>query len=193
MPTKRRPLKHGPRVGDVRVTSRLLNLYRSFQDEVLAHGRYTRAAGQLNSALQMALGELPWADPDEEDLRRYQLWLLAYPDPKTRPKRIPKVSGHNPLIDAYERKRQAGLSVATQIATQTPRGSASCAGQKAEKLWISSDWRVQRNTRKTTVSALGDRGSGVQISPLRPLSTRRRNLRPTSAGRRGRADLPRHR
>ena len=27
---------------------------------------------------------------------------------------------------------------------------------------------MQRNTRKTTVSGLGDRGSGVQISPLRP-------------------------
>ena len=86
----------------------------------------------------------------------------------------------------------SGVSV-TQIGTQTPLGFASRAGQKAEKLWISSDWRVQRNTRKTIVSGLGDRGSGVQISPLRPLSTRRRNLRPTTAGRHGRAGLPRHR
>jgi hypothetical protein len=102
MPTKRRPLKHAPRVGEVRITDRLLTLYRGYQDEVRAHGEYTRAGAELNSAVRMALGHLPWGDQEEHDLHYYQLHLLAYPDPETRPKRLAKiVSWHNPLIDHH--------------------------------------------------------------------------------------------
>jgi hypothetical protein len=106
MPTKRRPLKHAPRIGEVRITDRILDVYRGYQDEVRAHGRYTRRAGELSDALIGALGHLPWEDQDEQDLHYYQLHLLAYPDPETRPKRLDKVSWHNPLIDQYEREHR---------------------------------------------------------------------------------------
>ena len=52
---------------------------------------------------------------------------------------------------------QAALKVETQTATQTPRGFPNCARQRSEKLRTSSDWRVQRDTRKTTVSDFQDR------------------------------------
>ena len=87
MPTKRRPLQHAPRIGELRVTNRMLHLYRSFQEEVRAHGRYTHAAAELNSALQTVLRHLPWEDVQLHDLQFHQLHLLAYPDPATQPRR----------------------------------------------------------------------------------------------------------
>ena len=110
MPTKRRPLKHGPRVGEVRVTSKILDLYRAYQDEVRQHDRYTRQAGKLHSGLQTALNHLPWEDVYEHDLQFNQLHLLAYPDLKTRPVRLAKTSGHNPLIADYERALSASVA-----------------------------------------------------------------------------------
>ena len=79
-----------------------------------------------------------------------------------------------------------GPEVATQIATQTPRGIPSCVNQKAGKLRISRDEGVQRNTRNTTVSALGDRAAVMRArrtkarggSPARgPCSIGQLNLR----------------
>jgi hypothetical protein len=109
MPTKRRPLKHGLRVGEVVVTERILDLYRAHQDEVREHGYFTVRSGQLGGELQLALGHLPWEDMERHDLDYYQLHLLSYPNPETRPKRLAKaVSWHNPLIDAYERELKEG-------------------------------------------------------------------------------------
>ena len=51
--------------------------------------------------------------------------------------------------------------VATQTATQTPLGFP-CAGQRVGKPRISSDGRVQRDTRKTIVCALANR----RLQPL---------------------------
>ena len=86
MPTKRRALKHLPRIGEVRVTSQVLDLYRSFQEEVRAHGRYTRAAAELNSALQGALRHLPWEDTDMHDLH-FTARLPRPRDPAEAPRR----------------------------------------------------------------------------------------------------------
>ena len=113
MPTKRRPLQHAPRIGELRVTNRMLSLYRSFQEEVRTHGRYTVAAAELHSALQTVLRNLPWEDTDLHDLQFHQFHLLAYPDPEARPKRR-DVIAHNPLIAAYERERKVGTGIGTE-------------------------------------------------------------------------------
>ena len=49
------------------------------------------------------------------------------------------------------------MKLVTQIVTQAPRGFPSSAGQRPEKLRISGDERVQRNTRKTMADAFQDR------------------------------------
>ena len=103
MPTKRRPLKHAPRIGEVRVTARMLSLYCALQDEIRAHGRGTFRVGRLRSELHIVMRQLPWEDGDVHDLHYHQLHLLAYPDPETRPKRL-DANAHNPLIADYERE-----------------------------------------------------------------------------------------
>jgi hypothetical protein len=80
-PAFQRSNELAPRIGELRVTNRMLHLYRSFQEEVRAHGRYTVAAAELNSALQTVLRHLPWEDTDLHDLHFHQLHLLAFPDP----------------------------------------------------------------------------------------------------------------
>ena len=60
--------------------------------------------GELDSAIRIALGHLPWEDGDIHDLHYHQLHLLAFPDPKTRPRRLAKISS-NSLIAEYERRR----------------------------------------------------------------------------------------
>jgi hypothetical protein len=112
-PAFQRSNELAPRIGELRVTNRMLHLYRSFQEEVRAHGRYTVAAAELNSALQTVLRHLPWEDTDLHDLHFHQLHLLAFPDPKTRPKRR-DVIAHNPLVAAYERERNAGTGIGTE-------------------------------------------------------------------------------
>jgi hypothetical protein len=87
MPTKRRPLRHAPRVGDVRVTPRMLTLWRAFQDEIRKPGRTIRRA-DLIQELHVVLRHLPWESGDEHELHYHQLHLLAYEDEKTRPERL---------------------------------------------------------------------------------------------------------
>ena len=89
MPTKRRPLKHAPRIGEVRVTSRMLNVYRTHQDEIRAHGRSQESvAANYKASCRSLLNQMPWEDGDVHDLHYHQLHALAYPDPKTRPERL---------------------------------------------------------------------------------------------------------
>jgi hypothetical protein len=85
MPTKRRPLKHAPRIGEVRVTARLLDLYRQFQSEAREHGGSVRAA-QLQHAMHGALKHLPWGSMQEQRRDYDELHKLAYEDP--RPQRL---------------------------------------------------------------------------------------------------------
>ena len=88
MPTKRRALKHAPRVGEIRVTERLLDLWRSFQDEVRKPGPKTVRAADLQQELHVVLGHLPWEDGNMHERHYDELHLLAYPNPKTRPERL---------------------------------------------------------------------------------------------------------
>jgi hypothetical protein len=90
MPTKRRPLKHAPRIGEVRVTSRMISLWRQFQDTVRTQGDHDSRvrAAQLQGELHVVLRHLPWEDGAIHEDHYRQLHLLAYPDPKTRPERL---------------------------------------------------------------------------------------------------------
>jgi hypothetical protein len=88
LPTKRRPLKHEARIGELVVTPRILDVYRAHQDEIRQHGRWTIRAGKLRSELHIVLNQMPWEDIYEHDLQEQQLHQLAYPDPKTRPRRL---------------------------------------------------------------------------------------------------------
>ena len=102
MATKRRPLKHGPRVGEVMVTSRLIALWRQFQDESRAQGDPVKVA-QLQGLLHVALRHLPWEDGREHERQYEELHRLAYPGPK-RPRRL-DVLGQPADLDEHE---QAG-------------------------------------------------------------------------------------
>jgi hypothetical protein len=106
MPTKRRPLQHDT-IGEIRVTERLLDLYREWQSELRRGGerRFDDAASILDAKLFDALRHEPWMDWRVADLHYHQLHLAAYPDPKKRPKRLGGRSRHNELIDDYERRR----------------------------------------------------------------------------------------
>src|SRR5262249_24217559 len=86
MPTKRKPRTHA-RIGDLRVTERMLYLYRAWQDELRKHARSIRAHN-LSADLWAALGHMPWDSLDVLDDQYGQLHLVAYPDPNTRPKRL---------------------------------------------------------------------------------------------------------
>ena len=55
MPTKRKPLAHA-RIGGVRVTERLLKIYRAWQDELRKDRRSIRAHN-LGADLWAALGD----------------------------------------------------------------------------------------------------------------------------------------
>jgi hypothetical protein len=105
MPTKRQPLQHDT-IGEIRVTKRLIDLYQQWQLELRRGGerRCDDAATILKDELFDALRHEPWMDQNVEDLHYHQLHLLAYPDPKKRPKRLGGVTWHNELIDDYERR-----------------------------------------------------------------------------------------
>jgi hypothetical protein len=111
MPTKRRPLQHAT-IGEIRVTKHLLDLYQQWQSELRRGGerRCDDAATILKDKLFDALKHEPWTRMNVVDLHHHQLHLLAYPDPKKRPKRLGAVSWHNQLIDDYELRR-AGRAV----------------------------------------------------------------------------------
>jgi hypothetical protein len=86
---------------------RLLNLYWQWQDELRADNG--RRASDLMHELHVVMRHLPWEAGRMHDLHYHQVHELAYPDPKTRPERLDVIPmGHNPLIDEYEIKRQAG-------------------------------------------------------------------------------------
>jgi hypothetical protein len=106
MPSKRRPLEHDT-IGEIRVTKRLIDLYQQWQLELRRGGerRCDDAATILEAKLFDALRHEPWMDWKVEDLHYHQLHLLAYPDPKKRPKRLGGRSRRNELIDDYERRR----------------------------------------------------------------------------------------
>ena len=63
-----------------------------------------------------------------------------------------------------------GVKFATEIATGKALGFPRLTSDTLEFSWITGESKAQQNTRKTICPALGDRGSGVQISPLRPIS-----------------------
>jgi hypothetical protein len=111
VPTKRRPLQHDA-IGEIRLTDRLLDLYRQWQSELRRGGerRFDDAATILEAKLSDALRHEPWMDWRVADLHYHQLHLAAYPDQKKRSKRLGGGLRHNELIDDYERRR-AGRSV----------------------------------------------------------------------------------
>jgi len=102
MPTKRRPLKHAPRIGEIRVTERLLNLYRAFQTEVREHRDSVRVADLLHE-LHCVLRHLPWESVRAQHADYRELHLLAYPDPATRPPCL-DVIGRRDDLDGHERR-----------------------------------------------------------------------------------------
>ena len=195
MPTKRRPLKHGPRIGEVRVTSPACSISaRSFQDEVPASTgpRYTPGRRPVEQALlQIVLcGELPW-----EDTGTYASGTTTLPAPSAglpRPEdtaeaRPRQSQGADPLIDAYERKRQAAKSCNLNCNPNAARLPQAVLVKRLRNYGLAVTGECSETPEKQQWSGLGDRGSGVQISPLRPLSTRRRisgRLAPEGAVRR---------
>ena len=100
MPSKRRPLSHAA-VGDIRVTPKMIAIYKAWQDALRA-GDVSTYPSELCAQLDTALGHMPWDDQDIHDLHWHQLHLIAFPDPKKRQKRLGAVAWHNKLIDAYE-------------------------------------------------------------------------------------------
>jgi hypothetical protein len=111
MPTKRRPLQRDT-IGEIRVTKWLIDLYQQWQHELRRGGerRCDDPATILKDKLFDALKHEPWTRMNVADLHYHQLHLLAYPDPKKRPKRLGGVSWHNELIGDFERRR-AGRAV----------------------------------------------------------------------------------
>ena len=107
MPTKRRALKHSPRIGQVRVTQRLLDVYRAYQ-QVLRTDRNSVRSADLQHALHHALRHLPWENQDQQERDYAALHKLAYADP--RPARLDcfgRPVDHDDL-DEHDEERRSG-------------------------------------------------------------------------------------